>query len=193
MNKNFVDKLKDFKNGHRAYSYLSDSSESVSDRQELVELDNLLEDLYQAKQCLSESNTSTSSGSSPAFSSPNSVVYRRQSSQSKIIDAEKELQSLIASLSKYKSDVRLDMDKNVCFKCKKSISGQVITALGYLWHPEHFVCTHCDKSIGTSIFYEKDSKPYCEQDYFELFSPKCAACSDAIKDVRIFLYFFVSY
>ncbi|RNA08467.1 paxillin isoform X2 [Brachionus plicatilis] len=186
MNKNFIDKLNDFKNGHRAFSYLSDSSESVSDRHELVELDNLLEDLYHAKQTLSESNTSTSSGSSPAVSSPNSVVFRRQPPPNSITDAEKELQNLMTSLCKYKSNSRLDTDKNVCSKCKEPIVGQVITALGCLWHPEHFVCTHCHRSIGTSIFYEKDHKPYCEQDYFELFSPKCAACSHSIKDVNFF-------
>lgn len=183
MNKNILNILNDFKDDYRTYSYLSDSSDSVCDRQELLELDNLLQDLYHAKQHLSGSNTSNSSGSSPAVSSPNSVVFRRLSSQSKITDAEKELQCLMTSLSKYKSDTKLDVDKNACFKCKKPVKGQVVTALGYLWHPEHFVCSYCDQSIGTSIFYEKDSKPYCEKDYFELFSPKCAACSNSIKDV----------
>lgn len=190
MNKNIKNILDDFKDVYGTYSYLSDSSESVCDRQELLELDNLLQDLYHAKQTLSESNTSYSSGYSPAVSSPNSEVLRRQSSQSKITDAEKELQKLMTSLSKYKSDTKLDLDKNACFKCKKPINGQVITALGYLWHPEHFVCTHCDQSIGASIFYEKDSKPYCEKDYFELFSPKCAACFKSIKDVSFNLFEF---
>ena len=76
---------------------------------------------------------------------------------------------------------------NLCYSCQTPINGQVITALGYLWHPEHFVCFHCNQTIGTSIFYEKDDKPYCEHDYLSLFSPKCAACSNPILDVSRFL------
>ncbi len=63
----------------------------------------------------------------------------------------------------------------------------MITALGSLWHPDHFMCCYCDNVIGTSIFYEKDGKPYCETDYLELFSPKCANCSQPIVDVRLLL------
>jgi paxillin len=72
---------------------------------------------------------------------------------------------------------------NSCHGCLKPILGQVITALGHLWHPDHFVCSHCNICIGTSIFYEKDNKPYCESDYLNLFSPKCAACETPILDV----------
>jgi hypothetical protein len=79
-------------------------------------------------------------------------------------------------------------DKNLCAGCNKQIIGQVITALGHLWHPEHFVCYNCNCSIGTNIFYEKDNKPYCENDYIELFSPKCASCTKPILDVYIYFY-----
>jgi len=74
------------------------------------------------------------------------------------------------------------------------INGQVITALGYLWHPDHFQCFHCNCPIGTSIFYEKDNQPYCELDYIQLFSPKCSACNTPILDVNIFIFpsFFLS-
>ncbi len=74
--------------------------------------------------------------------------------------------------------------RNSCFSCKEKINGQVITALGYLWHPNHFVCFYCNKSIGTSVFYEKDNRPYCENDYLNLFSPKCASCTHPILDVN---------
>lgn len=58
--------------------------------------------------------------------------------------------------------------------------------MGHLWHPSNcFVCYKCKSSIGTSIFYEKDDKPYCEKDYLELFSPKCVACKLPILDVSI--------
>lgn len=77
---------------------------------------------------------------------------------------------------------------NLCCGCGEAINGQVITALGALWHPNHFKCDHCNKVIGTSIFYEKDRKPYCENDYLNLFSPKCASCADPILDVNKFKF-----
>ncbi|XP_071987583.1 transforming growth factor beta-1-induced transcript 1 protein-like [Engystomops pustulosus] len=56
------------------------------------------------------------------------------------------------------------------------VGGRVVTALGHTWHPEHFVCAHCKSLIGTTNFFEKDGRPYCEKDYFALFSPRCALC-----------------
>ena len=32
-------------------------------------------------------------------------------------------------------------------------------------------------------FFERDSKPYCEEDYHALFSPRCAGCNGPILDV----------
>lgn len=66
---------------------------------------------------------------------------------------------------------------------------QVITALGFMWHPEHFVCFHCKKALGTNTFFERDGKPYCEHDYHLLYSPQCAACSEPILDVNIFFIY----
>jgi len=60
---------------------------------------------------------------------------------------------------------------------------QVITALARLWHPEHFVCVHCQEPLGTRNFFERDSMPYCEEDYHLLFSPTCALCGDPVLDV----------
>uniref|UniRef100_A0A8C0G7G9 Transforming growth factor beta 1 induced transcript 1 n=1 Tax=Chelonoidis abingdonii TaxID=106734 RepID=A0A8C0G7G9_CHEAB len=62
-------------------------------------------------------------------------------------------------------------------------SQSVVTALGNTWHPEHFVCTHCQKEMGGSNFFEKDGAPYCERDYFQLFSPRCGLCNEPILDV----------
>jgi len=72
--------------------------------------------------------------------------------------------------------------KGVCAACTKPIVGQVITALGHTWHPEHFTCTHCNQELGTMNFFERDGKPYCEQDYHSLFSPRCAYCQGPILD-----------
>lgn len=56
--------------------------------------------------------------------------------------------------------------------------------MGKTWHPEHFVCTHCQEEIGSRNFFERDGQPYCEKDYHNLFSPRCFYCNGAILDVR---------
>lgn len=60
----------------------------------------------------------------------------------------------------------------------------MITALGKTWHPEHFTCTHCNQELGTRNFFEREGHPYCEPDYHNLFSPRCAYCNGPILDVR---------
>ncbi|XP_026161912.1 paxillin a isoform X3 [Mastacembelus armatus] len=72
--------------------------------------------------------------------------------------------------------------KGVCGACKKPIVGQVVTAMGKTWHPEHFVCTHCQEEIGSRNFFERDGQPYCEKDYHSLFSPRCHYCNGPILD-----------
>lgn len=83
------------------------------------------------------------------------------------------------------------------FIADKPIVGQVITALGKTWHPEHFTCNHCNQELGTrncmtpttwtvwfrfilmrfhffqTIVFEREGMPYCEPDYHNLFSPRC--------------------
>jgi paxillin len=73
--------------------------------------------------------------------------------------------------------------KGHCQACHKPIVGQVVTALGKTWHPEHFQCVHCGIELGTKNFFERDSEPYCETDYHNLFSPRCAYCNASILDV----------
>ncbi|XP_077359278.1 transforming growth factor beta-1-induced transcript 1 protein-like isoform X1 [Festucalex cinctus] len=70
--------------------------------------------------------------------------------------------------------------KGNCSACQKPVVGQVVTALGKVWHPEHFVCTQCETELGSRNFFEKDGRPYCESDYFTLFSPHCAHCNKPI-------------
>ncbi|XP_049534372.1 paxillin isoform X6 [Anopheles darlingi] len=72
--------------------------------------------------------------------------------------------------------------KGCCSACDKPIVGQVITALGKTWHPEHFTCNHCNQELGTRNFFERDGNPYCEPDYHNLFSPRCAYCNGPILD-----------
>lgn len=77
----------------------------------------------------------------------------------------------------------LDPSKIInCYVCGERVVGQVITALGRNYHREHFTCAHCHQELGTRNFYERDNLPYCERDYQQLFSPKCAACNEPILD-----------
>ena len=66
--------------------------------------------------------------------------------------------------------------------------GRSITALGKVWHPEHFVCFICHEPFSGSNFYEKDNKPYCELHYAQEFGKVCAKCNrPIIKESLFFL------
>lgn len=54
--------------------------------------------------------------------------------------------------------------------------------MGKDWHPNCFQCTQCKIPLDPENFYEKNGKPYCENDYHKLFSPKCCACKKPIKE-----------
>ncbi|CAH3031464.1 hypothetical protein pdam_00012186 [Pocillopora damicornis] len=51
-----------------------------------------------------------------------------------------------------------------------------VQAVGKTFHPEHFICSHCGKQIGSEGFNVDRGKPYCEDDYKKLFCVKCALC-----------------
>lgn len=61
---------------------------------------------------------------------------------------------------------------------------EMITALGQVWHPEHFVCVECKVELSTTGFFEREGLPYCDKDYHHLFSPRCAYCRGPIIQVR---------
>jgi len=68
-----------------------------------------------------------------------------------------------------------------CAHCDKPVLDRCITALGKKWHVEHFICTQCLKPFAGGNFFERDSRPYCEADFYALFAPKCGACNDPIR------------
>jgi len=69
-----------------------------------------------------------------------------------------------------------------CAKCGEMIIGQCLNALGKTYHPEHFVCTHCNQPFPKGAFVEHEGSPYCESDYNELFLPRCYICKLPIAD-----------
>ncbi|XP_071518084.1 uncharacterized protein [Panulirus ornatus] len=94
-----------------------------------------------------------------------------------------QLDSMLGSLASHMTEQGITTtQKGCCCACDKPIVGQVITALGKTWHPEHFTCTHCNQELGTRNFFEREGRPYCEPDYHNLFSPRCAYCNGPILD-----------
>ncbi|XP_023209389.1 leupaxin-like [Centruroides sculpturatus] len=66
-----------------------------------------------------------------------------------------------------------------CTVCKSVIIGKMVSALGKLYHPQHFVCCHCKMELSDK-FMEKEGKIYCEKDYHNIYTPKCARCENPI-------------
>lgn len=68
------------------------------------------------------------------------------------------------------------MMKQICESCQKPILGRVVSALGKVYHPEHFVCATCNSAFQGSNYFEHDGKAYCEYDYTQQFGDPCAKC-----------------
>lgn len=88
-----------------------------------------------------------------------------------------------------------------CESCTLPISGKIVTAAGSRFHPECFICHHCQTPLECVAFYqEPDAKRqerlaaaseadeearllrfYCHLDFHELFSPRCKSCKTPIE------------
>lgn len=75
----------------------------------------------------------------------------------------------------------MDAHSEKCGHCNQPVRDRVINALGKKWHPEHFICTQCTQPFAGGQFFERDGKPYCENDFYDLFAPKCGKCNQAIR------------
>ncbi|XP_029431531.1 leupaxin isoform X2 [Rhinatrema bivittatum] len=71
--------------------------------------------------------------------------------------------------------------KGYCANCGKIIAGKkVLTAMDRTWHPEHFFCAHCGQVFDEEGFYERNGKPFCQKDFINIFSPRCAGCDQPL-------------
>jgi hypothetical protein len=77
------------------------------------------------------------------------------------------------------------VDIPVCASCGKSIRSSFVKALGKTWHPEHFTCASCGRSLANEPFFEKDGKVYCQLDYKNLVGVKCAVCGKTIEGIYL--------
>ncbi|NWV21299.1 PAXI protein, partial [Origma solitaria] len=156
------------------------------------ELDELMASLSDFKVPCHDNNASFLSLPTPVslalfvFSCLQFMAQGRAGSNSPPSTASKPGSQLDTMLGSLQSDLNklgvATVAKGVCGACKKPIAGQVVTAMGKTWHPEHFVCTHCQEEIGSRNFFERDGQPYCEKDYHNLFSPRCYYCNGPILD-----------
>jgi len=96
-----------------------------------------------------------------------------------------DLDSLLNTLSSNSTDMGALSGagaQGICAKCGKPITGQITTALGKSFHPEHFTCNTCQKILGTSTFYDVGGMPQCEQCFKSLSCPRCGYCDQPILD-----------
>lgn len=58
---------------------------------------------------------------------------------------------------------------SLCAYCGKPVSGRCITAMFRKFHPDHFMCTYCQKQLSKGTFKEENDKPYCHSCFSKLF------------------------
>jgi len=139
------------------------------------ELDNVMSSLSEIK--VSSSSRSNVNGEG-SYARP----VRSQRAYANATDGN-QLDSMLGNLQNDLSKHGITtIPKGDCAACNKSIVGQVVIALGKMWHPEHFCCAHCGDELGHRNFFERSGRAYCENDYHNLFSPRCAYCNGPIKD-----------
>lgn len=73
---------------------------------------------------------------------------------------------------------------SICKYCNEVIYGNFISALGFKWHPEHFKCFDCNKTLSV-IFFELNGSIYCDDHYYERKGEICEGCKSIIKGPSI--------
>ncbi|TPX31920.1 hypothetical protein SmJEL517_g04872 [Synchytrium microbalum] len=71
------------------------------------------------------------------------------------------------------------LSSKMCNACRGPIYGRSITAFGKQFHPEHFVCSKCERPFASSQYWEYGNKPYCEVHYHEVMGAFCGLCREA--------------
>jgi len=75
--------------------------------------------------------------------------------------------------------------KGICNRCRGPILGEMMTAMGKVYHVDHFTCNNCQEPLGTRAFFEIEGQPQCEKCYKQLSCPRCAHCDQPITDKAI--------
>ena len=62
-------------------------------------------------------------------------------------------------------------------------SGPFASAMGRVWHPEHFTCNTCHKQLNNTTFVFEEEQIFCESCYEKTFAKTCYACHKPILGV----------
>ncbi|KAI8898352.1 hypothetical protein BC833DRAFT_614903 [Globomyces pollinis-pini] len=68
------------------------------------------------------------------------------------------------------------MLSQICQMCRQPIIGLAVSALGKVYHPDHFVCFKCNLPFNGENHFEYEKKPYCELHYKEVTNQLCWYC-----------------
>ena len=61
--------------------------------------------------------------------------------------------------------------------------GPFASAMGRVWHPEHFVCAGCNSTLQNTTFVYEEEKIFCESCYQKTFAQTCHGCNKPIVGV----------
>ncbi|XP_017694972.1 PREDICTED: leupaxin [Lepidothrix coronata] len=110
-------------------------------------------------------------------------MQSKLSEQGAGVPAEPSLDNMLGSLTRDLQELGITAaPAGVCAGCRKPIAGKVLTALGKTWHPEHFTCARCGQGLDSQPFFEQGGRAFCEEDYHQAFSPRCAYCAGTIRE-----------
>jgi LIM and senescent cell antigen-like-containing domain protein 1/2 len=77
------------------------------------------------------------------------------------------------------------LSSKVCHACKLPILGVSVSAMGKMYHLEHFVCSQCSIPFNGQPHFEFEGKPFCELHFKQVTGAFCPYCRKAVKGAVI--------
>jgi len=95
-----------------------------------------------------------------------------------------DMAKLLASFSSQMSNVSQakPASRGLCATCGKDIYGELSSALGKVYHVEHFTCSMCRLPMGDKEYYEHGDVVYCKPCFENKVCDQCAKCKGPIMD-----------
>ncbi|KAI8855284.1 hypothetical protein BC829DRAFT_359363 [Chytridium lagenaria] len=82
-----------------------------------------------------------------------------------------------------------------CAYCGDCITGRFISAMEMQWHPDHFFCSSCAKTLTGSSFSKKNGRPFCKGCYgrlkeigYQEKKDECQRCKRPIEAGQLFMW-----
>ncbi len=71
----------------------------------------------------------------------------------------------------------------LCYQCGQPVTGESILVKDqYHFHPAHFLCVKCGRSLASGEFFWREEAPWCRACYEAAVLPKCSICGEVIRD-----------